>query len=117
VASHAWNGRGRAVRLGRSDDWAARDPAVWTTTATANSPAPQCDQGRSAPSWWVAVGAAHYPLMPLDLMVSLKSQQHVTPDFPKKIICISYVRQDKVYTHMIDVMSEISITAIKTYKS
>jgi hypothetical protein len=34
---------------------------------------------------------------------------HVTPDFPKKIKCISYVRQDQVYTHMIDVMSEISI--------
>jgi hypothetical protein len=33
----------------------------------------------------------------------------VTPDFPKKIKCISYVCQDQVYTHMIDVMSEISI--------
>jgi hypothetical protein len=33
----------------------------------------------------------------------------VTPDFPKKTKCISYVRQDQVYTHMIDVMSEISI--------
>jgi chromosome segregation ATPase len=31
----------------------------------------------------------------------------VTPDFPKKTKCISYVRQDQVYTHMIDVMSEI----------
>jgi hypothetical protein len=30
----------------------------------------------------------------------------VTPDFPKKTKCISYVRQDQVYTHMIDVMSE-----------
>jgi hypothetical protein len=29
----------------------------------------------------------------------------VTPDFPKKTKCISYVRQDQVYTHMIDVMS------------
>jgi hypothetical protein len=33
----------------------------------------------------------------------------VTPDFPKKTKFISYVRQDQVYTHMIDVMSEISI--------
>jgi uncharacterized protein YbdZ (MbtH family) len=33
----------------------------------------------------------------------------VTPDFLKKIKCISYVRQDQVDTHMIDVMSEISI--------
>jgi hypothetical protein len=33
----------------------------------------------------------------------------VTPDFPKKTKCISYVCQDQVYTHMIDVMSEISI--------
>jgi hypothetical protein len=30
------------------------------------------------------------------------------PDFPKKTKCISYVRQDQVYIHMIDVMSEIS---------
>jgi hypothetical protein len=41
----------------------------------------------------------------------------VTPNFLKKTKCISYVRQDQVYTHMIDVMSEISITSIKTYKS
>jgi hypothetical protein len=34
---------------------------------------------------------------------------HVTPDFSKKTKCILYVRQDQVYTHMIDVMSEISI--------
>ena len=27
----------------------------------------------------------------------------VTPDFIKKIECISYVRQDQVYTHMVDV--------------
>jgi hypothetical protein len=33
----------------------------------------------------------------------------VTPDFPKKTKCISYMCQDQVYTHMIDVMSEISI--------
>jgi hypothetical protein len=33
----------------------------------------------------------------------------VTPDFPKKTKCISYVRQDQAYTHMIDAMSEISI--------
>jgi hypothetical protein len=33
----------------------------------------------------------------------------VIPDFPKKTKCISYVRQDQVYTHVIDVMSEISI--------
>jgi hypothetical protein len=37
----------------------------------------------------------------------------VTPDFPKKTKCISYVRQDQVYTHMIDVMSEISININK----
>jgi hypothetical protein len=37
----------------------------------------------------------------------------VTPDFPKKTKCISYVRQDQVYTHMIDVMSEISINRNK----
>jgi hypothetical protein len=37
------------------------------------------------------------------------SKQPVTPEFPKKTKCISYVRQDQVYTHMIDVISEISI--------
>jgi hypothetical protein len=37
----------------------------------------------------------------------------VTPDFPKKTKCISYVRQDQIYTHMIDVMSEISINSNK----
>jgi hypothetical protein len=37
----------------------------------------------------------------------------VKPDFPKKIKCISYVCQDQVYTHMIDVMSEISINSNK----
>jgi hypothetical protein len=37
----------------------------------------------------------------------------VTPDFPKKTKCISYVRQDQVYMHMIDVMSEISINSNK----
>jgi hypothetical protein len=37
----------------------------------------------------------------------------VTPDFQKKTKCISYVRQDQVYTHMIDVMSEISINSNK----
>jgi hypothetical protein len=30
----------------------------------------------------------------------------VTPDFTRKTECISYVRQDQVYTHMIDVMSD-----------
>jgi hypothetical protein len=40
-------------------------------------------------------------------------QATVTPDFPKKTKCISYVRQDQVYTHMIDVMSEISINSNK----
>jgi hypothetical protein len=40
-------------------------------------------------------------------------QACVTPDFPKKTKCISYVRQDQVYTHMIDVMSEISINSNK----
>jgi hypothetical protein len=33
----------------------------------------------------------------------------VIPDFPKKTKCISYVLQDQVYTHMTNVMSEISI--------
>jgi hypothetical protein len=33
----------------------------------------------------------------------------VTPDFPKKTKCISYMCQDQVYTHMVDVMSEISV--------
>jgi hypothetical protein len=37
----------------------------------------------------------------------------VTPDFPKKTKCISYVHQDQVYAHMIDVMSEISINSDK----
>jgi hypothetical protein len=37
----------------------------------------------------------------------------VTPDFLKKTKCISYVRQDQVYTHMIDVMSEMSINSNK----
>jgi hypothetical protein len=37
----------------------------------------------------------------------------VTPDFPKKTKCISYVHQDQVYTHMIDVISEISINSNK----
>jgi hypothetical protein len=37
----------------------------------------------------------------------------ITPDFPKKTKCISYVRQDQVYTHMLDVMSEISINSNK----
>jgi hypothetical protein len=37
----------------------------------------------------------------------------VRPDFPKKTKCISYVYQDQVYTHMIDVMSEISINSNK----
>jgi hypothetical protein len=37
----------------------------------------------------------------------------VTPDFPKKTKCISYVCQDQVYTHIIDVMSEISINGNK----
>jgi hypothetical protein len=46
-----------------------------------------------------------------------RHRRRVTPDFPKKTKCISYVHQDQVYTHMIDVMSEISITTIKTYKS
>jgi hypothetical protein len=37
----------------------------------------------------------------------------VTPDFSKKTKCISYVHQDQVYTHMIDVTSEISINSNK----
>jgi hypothetical protein len=37
-----------------------------------------------------------------------KIKRGVTPDFPKKTKCISYVRQDQVYTHMIDVMSDIN---------
>jgi hypothetical protein len=39
--------------------------------------------------------------------------RHVTPDFPKKTKCISYVHQDQVYTHMIDIMSEISVNSNK----
>ena len=31
---------------------------------------------------------------------------NVTPDFQNKTECISYVRQDQVYTHMIDIISE-----------
>jgi hypothetical protein len=30
----------------------------------------------------------------------------VTPDFTRKTECISYVRQDQVYTDRIDVMSD-----------
>jgi uncharacterized NAD(P)/FAD-binding protein YdhS len=33
--------------------------------------------------------------------------------FQRKTKCISYVRQEQVYTHMIDVMSEISINSNK----
>jgi hypothetical protein len=40
-------------------------------------------------------------------------QSFVTPDFSKKTKCISYVCQDQVYTHMIDIMSEISINSNK----
>jgi hypothetical protein len=43
----------------------------------------------------------------------LLSWRDVTPEFPKKTKCISYVGQDQVYTHMIDVMSEISININK----
>jgi hypothetical protein len=51
--------------------------------------------------WWG--GASLWPWRGLD----------VTPDFPKTTKCISYVRQDQVYTHMIDVMSEISLNSNK----
>ena len=37
----------------------------------------------------------------------------VTPDFRKKTRCISYVRQDQIYTHMIDVISENIKTIFK----
>jgi hypothetical protein len=46
-----------------------------------------------------------------DIGTSVAASIIVTPDFPKKTKCISYVRQDQVYTHMIDVMSEISINS------
>jgi hypothetical protein len=36
--------------------------------------------------------------------------------FSEETKCISYVRQDQVYTHMIDVMSEISINNNKYLK-
>jgi hypothetical protein len=38
---------------------------------------------------------------------------HYHTAFTEKIECISYVRQDQVYTHMIDIMSEISINNIQ----
>jgi hypothetical protein len=41
---------------------------------------------------------------------------HVTPDFTRKIECISYMHQDQVYTHMIDVISEISINNIQNIR-
>jgi hypothetical protein len=44
---------------------------------------------------------------------AMRNPPDVTPDFLKKTKCISYVRQDQVYTHMIDVMSEISINSNK----
>jgi hypothetical protein len=70
-------------------------------------------------------GVASEPLHRILLRVILGDSQRleflwedVTPDFPKKTKCISYVRQDQVYTHMMDVMSEISINNNKkTYKS
>ena len=31
---------------------------------------------------------------------------NVTPDFQNKTECISYVRQEQVYTHMIDIINE-----------
>jgi hypothetical protein len=47
--------------------------------------------------------------------VMVAQAANVTPDFPKKTKCISYVRQDQVYTHMIDDMSEISINNNKKH--
>jgi hypothetical protein len=49
----------------------------------------------------------------LDGKKGKRADDAVTPDFPKKTKCISYVRQDQVYTHMIDVMSQISINSNK----
>jgi hypothetical protein len=36
------------------------------------------------------------------LLGGVVSSSIVTPDFTRKTECISYVRQDKNYTHMID---------------
>jgi hypothetical protein len=66
-------------------------------------------------------GAVEIPLLPRHPASSSSSASTaasqptpvVTPDFPKKTKCISYVRQDQVYTHMIDVMSELSINSSK----
>ena len=42
----------------------------------------------------------------LEVLQSKQCSPSVTPDFKNKTECISYVRQDQVYTHMIDVISE-----------
>jgi hypothetical protein len=49
----------------------------------------------------------------MEFILTLAVISPVTPDFLKKTKCISYVRQDQVYTHMIDIMSEISININK----
>jgi hypothetical protein len=59
---------------------------------------------RAPPSRWHSLGSV--PSV-------VPTEDAVTPDFPKKTKCISYVCQDKVYTHMIDVKSEISINSNK----
>ena len=43
---------------------------------------------------------------PTDINSGVHGLLDVTPGFKNKIECISYVRQDQVYTHMIDVISE-----------
>ena len=43
---------------------------------------------------------------PTDINSGVHGLLDVTPSFKNKIECISYVRQDQVYTHMIDVISE-----------
>ena len=40
------------------------------------------------------------------LTLFIQSFLFVTPNFQNKIECISYVRQDQVYTNMIDIISE-----------
>jgi hypothetical protein len=53
-------------------------------------------------------GAAGWRMRKRRVAPTKRLSHAVTPDFPKKTKCISYVHQDQVYTYMIDVMSEIS---------
>jgi len=43
---------------------------------------------------------------PTDINSGVHGLLDVTPGFKNKIECISYVRQDQVYTHMKDIISE-----------